>query len=260
MPPRLQLVIPCFNEASRFRSEAFLELVASRSDAGVLFVDDGSTDDTAAILAGVVTRGAGRIRVVTLQRNVGKARAVQRGVQVAFEQRPEFVGYWDADLSTPLAALPEFIDVLEANPLIDIVMGSRVKLLGRHIDRRMIRHYCGRLFATAASLALRTGVYDTQCGAKIFRVNESVRQAFSAPFQSRWIVDVEILARYIAANGPASAEARIFELPLRAWTDVPGSNLGAWDAVRAVWDLALIARRPARQPRMIGQEKDSHSS
>jgi dolichyl-phosphate beta-glucosyltransferase len=246
MRPRLQLVIPCYNEASRFNSEAFLELVTSRSDARVVFVDDGSTDDTAAMLADVVTRGRGRMSVVTLPRNIGKARAVQCGVLAAFEQRPEFVGYWDADLSTPLAALPEFIAVLEANPQIDIVIGSRVKLLGSHIDRKMIRHYCGRLFATAASLALRVGVYDTQCGAKIFRANQSVRQAFSAPFQSRWIVDVEILARYIAANGAASAEVQICELPLRTWIEVPGSKLRAWQAVRALWDLALISRRSAR--------------
>jgi dolichyl-phosphate beta-glucosyltransferase len=246
MPPRLQLVIPCYNEASRFKSEAFLEFVASRSDARIVFVDDGSTDDTAAILADAVTRGRDKMSVVTLPRNVGKARAVQCGVLAAFEQQPEFVGYWDADLSTPLAALPEFIEVLDANPLVDIVIGSRVKLLGRHIDRKMMRHYCGRLFATAASLALRVGVYDTQCGAKVFRANQSVRQAFSPPFQSRWIVDVEILARYIAANGPASAKVQICELPLRTWTEVSGSKLSKWQAVRAVWDLALISRRPAR--------------
>jgi dolichyl-phosphate beta-glucosyltransferase len=246
MSPRLQLVVPCHNEASRFKPEAFLELVASRSDTRVLFVDDGSTDDTAAILADVVTRGHGKLSVVTLPQNAGKARAVQCGVLAAFEQRPEFVGYWDADLSTPLEALPEFLEVFEANPLIDIVMGSRVKLIGRRIDRSMIRHYCGRLFATAASLVLRVGIYDTQCGAKIFRANESVRQAFLAPFRSRWIVDVEILARYIAANGTASAEAQICELPLRTWTEVPGSKLTAWHAVRAMWDLALISRRPPR--------------
>jgi len=244
MPLRLQLVVPCHNEGRRFKPEAFLELVAARSDTAVLFVDDGSTDNTAAILADVVGRGHGRMWLVTLPQNAGKARAVQSGALAAFGQRPEFVGYWDADLSTPLAALPEFIELLEANPEIDIVMGSRVKLIGRRIHRTMIRHYCGRLFATAASLALRIGVYDTQCGAKIFRANERVRQVFGAPFLSRWIMDVEILSRYIAANGIAAAHARICELPLRTWTEVPGSKLTAWHAVRATWDLARLARRP----------------
>jgi dolichyl-phosphate beta-glucosyltransferase len=88
-------------------------------------------------------------------------------------------------------------------------------------------------------------VYDTQCGAKIFRANEAVRQAFTTPFRSRWIFDIEILARYIATIGRGAAESRIYELPLKTWTDVPGSKVTPLDAIRAVWDLALIWRRSA---------------
>jgi dolichyl-phosphate beta-glucosyltransferase len=241
---RLQLVVPCYNEAGRLRSDAFLQLVASRRDVGLLFVDDGSTDATPAILADIVTGGCGKVSVLTLPHNLGKAGAVRRGILAAFDKQPELVGYWDADLSTPLSALQEFIDVLDASPQVEIVIGARVKLLGRRIDRHAFRHYCGRAFATATSLVLHLGVYDTQCGAKIFRANQSVRGAFSAPFRSKWIVDVEILARYIAATGTASAESRICELPLRTWTEVPGSKLDVWHAVRAVWDLAMIWRKP----------------
>jgi hypothetical protein len=177
-----------------------------------------------------------------LPHNVGKAGAVQRGILAALQTDPELVGYWDADLSTPLDAVQEFIDVLDTNPQVEIVMGARVKLLGRRINRYASRHYFGRAFATAASLALDLPVYDTQCGAKIFRANPSIRQAFSAPFRSKWIFDVEILARYIAATGRAAAGSRIYELPLRVWTDVPGSKVTARDALRAFWDLAIIWR------------------
>jgi dolichyl-phosphate beta-glucosyltransferase len=242
---RVQLVIPCYNEAGRLDTDAFLQLVASRRDVELLFVDDGSTDATAAVLADVARQGHGQITVLSLPRNVGKAGAVQRGVLAAFERHPEFVGYWDADLSTPLAALQDFIDVFHANPGLEIVIGARVMLLGRHIERSPIRHYFGRVFATAASLTLNVGVYDTQCGAKIFRANETVRHAFTAPFRSKWIFDVEILARYIDATGTKVAESRISELPLKTWTDVPGSKVTARDGLRAFWDLALIWRRPA---------------
>jgi dolichyl-phosphate beta-glucosyltransferase len=237
--PRLQLVVPCYNEADRLRPEAFLSLVAAAPDIGLLFVDDGSTDQTPTILADLARHGGGRIAVLTLPRNAGKSGAVQRGVQAALEHAPQFVGFWDADLSTPLTAIDELMEVVDACPGVDIVMGSRVKLLGRHIRRNELRHYCGRLFATAASLAVRLGAYDTQCGAKIFRVNEAVRRAFTAPFRSRWVFDLEILKRYLAAGGSAS---HIYEVPLTTWTDVPGSKLGVGHAFRALWDLIVIAR------------------
>ena len=243
MSAGLLLVVPCYNEAGRLKPQVFLERIESGSDVGFLFVDDGSTDATPAILADMATRSGGRIAVLTLNQNMGKARAVQLGVLAAFDRHPEFVGFWDADLSTPLSALTEFLDVFRARPDVDIVMGSRVKLLGRNITRSMIRHYSGRVFATAASFALGIGVYDTQCGAKVFRVTEAVRQVFSTPFRSKWIFDVEILSRYIATTGTARSESRICELPLNTWTAMPGSKLTMWHAVRAIWDLVLISRR-----------------
>jgi glycosyltransferase involved in cell wall biosynthesis len=241
---RLCLVVPCYNEAERLDPMPFLQMVQSRSDVGFLFVNDGSTDATATVLADVVARGNGRIAALNLEQNVGKAGAVRAGIQSAFDRSSELVGYWDADLSTPLEAIPQFLDVLDRQPQIEIVMGARVKLLGRNIDRYAVRHYSGRLFATAASVVLKLPVYDTQCGAKLFRVNDAVRQAFSAPFRSRWIFDVELLARYVAATGSDVAVSRIYELPLTTWTDVPGSKLRPWHAVRAAWEITQIWRKP----------------
>jgi dolichyl-phosphate beta-glucosyltransferase len=243
MPASLQLVVPCYNEAGRLKLDLFLQLPATGFDIGLLFVDDGSTDATSAILADMAARSDGRITVLTLTQNTGKARAVQLGVLAAFDRHPEFVGFWDADLSTPLSALTEFLDVFTARPDVEIVMGARVKLLGRDITRSLLRHYSGRVFATAASFVLGIDVYDTQCGAKIFRATEPVRRTFSAPFRSKWIFDVEILSRYLTETGTAPSASGIYELPLNSWTAIPGSKLKAWHVLRAIWDLALIARR-----------------
>ena len=242
MPARLQLVIPCYNEASRLDTNAFVRFVTARSDVALLFVDDGSTDSTARLLEDIVTRSAGRVETLVLPRNHGKAHAVQRGVVAAMAKQPELVGYWDADLATPFDAVDEFLDVLDRRPDIDIVIGSRVKLLGRRVERHAFRHYAGRVFATAASLALHLAVYDTQCGAKIFRVNPGIRRVFATPFLSKWVFDIEILARYADVIGRDRAESAIYELPLTTWTDVAGSKVKARHAIRALWDIARIWR------------------
>src|SRR5207244_6449767 len=119
MPADLLLVVPCYNEAGRLKPEVFLERAGSGCDTAFLFVDDGSTDATSAILADMAARGGGHIAVLTLNQNVGKAGAVQLGVLAAFDRRPEFVGFWDADLSTPLSELTEFLDLFTARPDVD---------------------------------------------------------------------------------------------------------------------------------------------
>src|SRR5439155_23762012 len=106
-------VIPCYNEAARLKPDAFLEFVTANRETGLLFVDDGSTDDTRVILADLVTRGDGRIAVLSVDRNVGKGGAVQRGLLAAIEKASDFVGYWDADLATPLVGIGECGNVLD---------------------------------------------------------------------------------------------------------------------------------------------------
>ncbi len=138
------------------------------------------------------------------------------------------MGYWDADLATPLAAIRTFCSILDFRPDIDMVFGARVCLHGRAVTRKPIRHYLGRAFATAASLALGVHFYDTQCGAKLFRATPEVKAFFEKPFRSRWIFDVEIVARAIAARrgtGRPAIEQAIYEFPLHEWNDVAGSKL-----------------------------------
>jgi len=82
-------------------------------------------------------------------------------------------------------------------------------------------------------------VFDTQCGAKLLRCDARLQRLFERPFGSRWIFDVELLARYLAAGGTG---AGIYELPLRRWTDVGESRLAPADFLRAAAEMAAIYR------------------
>jgi hypothetical protein len=125
---------------------------------------------------------------------------------------------------------------------VDVVLGSRVKLLGRTIERHAWRHYLGRVFATLVSQLLHLAVYDTQCGAKLFRATDELRRVLARPFTTSWLFDVEILARIIAeSSAGTSAVARsLYELPLDEWRDVPGSKLTRGAYVRAATSIVKL--------------------
>ena len=167
------------------------------------------------------------------------------GVLRACGQGVAYVGFWDADLATPLGAVLDFRRLLVERPELETVIGARVKLLGRNIERNARRHYVGRLAATAIALTLGLAVYDTQCGAKLFRATRELRESFEEPFVSRWLFDVEILARRIRAADGRSADLTrtIYEYPLLEWVDVEGSKVRARDYLRAALDLVRIRRR-----------------
>jgi dolichyl-phosphate beta-glucosyltransferase len=253
----LALVVPCYNEAGRLRGDAFVDFVRTHRGVRFLFVDDGSTDATSAVQQSIAAAAPGAVETLRLERNQGKAEAVRRGILQALRASPRLVGFWDADLATPLAAIDDFLAVAETRPGVEIILGSRVLLMGRDIRRKASRHYLGRVFATCASLALGIPVYDTQCGAKVFRATSDLDALFSEPFRSPWIFDVELLSRYLAldpAGGPARAQ-RIYELAVPAWHDIPGSKLRTVDFLRAIVDLAVIWRdgRRRRHRRVTGR-------
>jgi hypothetical protein len=134
------------------------------------------------------------------------------------------------------------LDVMEARPELQMIFGARVRLLGREISRHTSRHYFGRVGATLISQTLRLAVYDTQCGAKLFRAGADTRHVFSTRFLSRWIFDVEIIARYVRLWGRDRAAKSIYEYPVRHWKDVGGSKLKSHDFARALRDLWRIRR------------------
>lgn len=243
---RCTIVVPCYNEAHRFRSGPFFEFLAADRPVNFLFVNDGSTDNTLALLEGMRLGHEDRISVLDKKSNGGKGEAIRDGMNAALGASGtgcEYIGFWDADLATPLEAIPQLLARLEQTPHLQMIFGSRVRLLGRTIRRNPVRHYLGRLFATVASSTLSLPIYDTQCGAKIFKVSPDLEAVLEAPFISRWIFDVELVARFIQRKGQDFCFHSIYEFPLDAWEDVSGSKLRTFDFFYAAIDMLRIHRR-----------------
>jgi len=174
------------------------------------------------------------------------AEAVRQGMMHAVTHYElDAAGYWDADLATPLTAISGFHDVLSKHAHKEMVFGSRVKLLGRAVKRSAVRHYLGRVFATAASITLRLPIYDTQCGAKLFRVNDHLKKVFGERFLSKWVFDVEVVARYSRLYGHSveRMESCVYEYALKEWADVAGSKVRPRDFFTAMLDLTRIKFR-----------------
>jgi len=237
---KICLIVPCFNEASRLMPEEFLRYLSERPGVSLCFVDDGSVDDTGSVLGQMRSMAEGRVSVITLQKNEGKAEAVRTGMLECLKNRDiALLGYMDADLSTPLDEIDLLIDNLNNAPGILMAVGSRVKRLGSDIERSMLRHYPSRLFATLASIVLDLPVYDTQCGAKIFRYDIAMK-IFGERFITRWLFDVEIFARIMKVLGRSSTLEAALEVPLRRWHNKKGSKLGLGHIVRVPLDLLRI--------------------
>jgi dolichyl-phosphate beta-glucosyltransferase len=236
------IVVPCYNEAARLDVAAFQRFVFQGHPQRFLLVDDGSADGTCDLLQRLADWNPERFLVHRLPQNQGKAEAVRQGILAALTRRPEILGFWDADLAAPLEAIPELCRLLESNARLQVILGSRVPLLGRQIQRPRLRRLLGRTFATAASLVLGLRVYDTQCGAKLFRVSPLVHYLFARPFCARWIFDVELLARLMAAARASGrlVEEIVLEAPLLQWHDVAGSKLRVRDFGNALLDLGRI--------------------
>jgi len=234
------LVVPCYNEERRLDGGALVALCDQRPDLNLVLVNDGSTDGTLQRLEAIAGQ-VSRAEVLSLPENVGKAEAVQRGLLAALSGPSEVVGYFDADFSTPV---PEILRLLAATERqgVAVAMGSRVARLGSDIRRSQARHYLGRIFASLASLTLRLSVYDTQCGAKVFRCRAALAAALETPFLSRWAFDVELVGRLLIGSPSAAPvpAADFLEVPLARWHDVPGSKLRPLAMVGMLKELAII--------------------
>jgi dolichyl-phosphate beta-glucosyltransferase len=168
-PPRLSIVIPAYNEEQRLprtieQIERYLD--GRQISYELILVDDGSKDGTRQVMNAAAERNP-RIRLEALPGNRGKGRALATGVAVA---RGEQVLVTDADLSTPIEEVEKLEAALKSGA--GVAIASRA-VRGSRIDIRqpIYRVLMGKAFNVIVQVVLLPGIWDTQCGFKLFRAD-----------------------------------------------------------------------------------------
>ncbi len=232
----LCIIIPCYNEAQRFDKECF-ENYYRNSGIHFYFVNDGSSDSTLQMLESI-RENKERVRIVNLEKNVGKAEAVRLGILKAYKTGQfEYIGFWDADFATPLSEIDKMIAIIQ--PGFQIIAGSRIKRLGAQIERSTFRHYFGRIFSTIVTKLFHLPIYDTQCGAKLFH-RSSIDPLFDKSFHDKWMFDLELFIRYKNNRGIRSLVSDCYEYPLSSWKEVGGSKLKTTDFFKVPFQIVRL--------------------
>lgn len=244
MNNKLLLVIPCYNEESRLNINQYTEQLNRNIDVSILFVDDGSKDSTLDKINNLKSIFPNRITYIKKSKNEGKALAIYSGFKEILSSpllsKFQYIGYIDADLAVSI----DEIDAIKNNTISEEKLfgfGSRWKRIGSNIDRNLVRHYIGRIFATIASKILKLGVYDTQCGAKVFH-KDLVNKIFNTPFNVNWVFDVEIFFRIIKIYSIRNFDKYCIEIPLKEWKDIKGSKVKYTDIIRIIRDFITLTK------------------
>ncbi len=235
------IIVPCYNEEKRLNTLAFSDFVRVYPDIDFMFVNDGSTDNTRRVIQEFCKKFPNNMFFLDLDKNSGKAEAVRKGVLKALsENKYEFIGFWDADLATPLSEISFFLEVAKKKSA-KIIMGSRLQRLGSIVIRKKSRHYLGRIFSTFASIILKLPVYDTQCGAKLF--HSTICDIFNESFCTKWLFDIELLARYRNTYGIEQTLVSVVEVPVNKWEEVSGSKLKLSYMLKVPFELIKIRNK-----------------
>ena len=151
------LIIPCYNEFNRLQASEVFNC-ADRLDCIVVLVNDGSTDKTPQLLQQISLVRPDVIKMLNLEKNVGKGEAVRAGFNFAISQGANEVGFCDADFAVDHHDLVRIFSKLDELSLASGVIGSRVSVAGSKIERSLFRHYFGRIFATLVSTILEQDI------------------------------------------------------------------------------------------------------
>lgn len=239
----LSIIIPAFNEVPRLPSmlsstiKHLSKPQYKRRTCEILIVDDGSTDGTAEKALELARKySTWDIRIVSLEKNLGKGGAVRHGMMYGRGRRLLMVDADGASRFEDLEVLWKEMDRINGeNVDAVVVIGSRAHLVKTEavVKRSVLRN----IAMYALHLTLRIigvgHVRDTQCGFKLFS-REAAQILFPYQHLRGWIFDVEVLLLAKQQHIPVA------EVPIN-WTEVPESKLRlVTDSLKMFWDLLVL--------------------
>jgi dolichyl-phosphate beta-glucosyltransferase len=230
-PATYSIILPAYNESARTAGtlDKILAHAAQRSwSVEVIVVNDGSSDNTAAIVREYASKHA-VLRLLENPGNRGKGYSVRNGMLHA---RGDILLFSDADLSSPI----EEADKLFAA----IAQGADIAIGSRWVDRRLQirrqplhRRIFGRIFNLALRIILGLQYKDTQCGFKAF-TRRSAQAVFPLQKIERWGFDPELL--YLARKFGFT----VSEVPV-AWSHREGTRIHPLrDGIRMFGELLRV--------------------
>ena len=231
MATTYSIVIPAYNESARLRStieKILAHMQADRWDAEILVVNDGSSDDTAAIVRSFSAHNRA-VRLIQNPGNRGKGYSVRNGMLHA---HGEIVLFSDADLSSPIEEAGKLFSAIAAGS--DVAMGSRWLRPELQTQRQpLYRQFYGRIFNLALRLVLGLHYRDTQCGFKAF-TRRAAHMIFPLQHIERWGFDPEVL--YLAQK----FGLKVDEVPVK-WAHRDGTRLNPLrDGIRMFGEMLKI--------------------
>jgi glycosyltransferase involved in cell wall biosynthesis len=250
--PRLSIVIPAYNECARIEATLarVLDCVQSRHwDAEILLVDDGSTDNTVAIVQQWMSRSP-RLHLIKNPGNRGKGYSVRNGL---LQSAGDIVMFTDADLSAPIEEAELLFAAIDSGA--DVAIGSRwLDKQKQTIHQPIYRRFFGRCFNWVTRRVIGLPFKDTQCGFKAFK-REAAQTIFRLQTIERWGFDPEIL--FIARK----LKFRIVEVPVTWGHDERSRISYLKDGLKMLEEMAEIRTNSlrGRYDEAIAAMKDTSS-
>jgi hypothetical protein len=175
----------------------------------------------------------------------GKAEAIRSGMLRALDSGSyHYLGFIDADLAVPISDIVFFIKQL-AGKENKMAFGIRSDINKTNITRTAVRKAMGNAFRVYLHQVLKFHIADSQCGAKVFAA-EIVPVLYREPFETHWLMDIELMIRYCDHFGISRGDIHehLLQIPVSRFQDRAHSKFTARELIRTLRELVIITFRP----------------